>query len=83
MNTVIGWLLPIIAGATVILVLYYVMKEQHDHEEYYIPPPSAPRAERQPEPSAMNTAEITGTEELSASPIIDEEAKRKAEEERE
>ena len=31
----------------------------------------------------MMTAEITGTEQLSASPIIDEEAKHHAEEERE
>ena len=74
------FLLPLIAGSTMFLVVYLVLQEKHEHEEYYVPPQPGPRSER---PDAMMTAEITGTEQLSASPIIDEEAKRHAEEERE
>ncbi len=76
-------LLPLIGGSTMVFVVYLVMQEKHEHEDYYIPPQSSPRSERPADPDAMMTAEITGTQQLSASPIIDEEAKRHAEEERE
>ncbi len=76
------FLLPIIAGSTMVIVVYLVMQEKHEHEEYYVPPQPGPRSERPADPDSMMTAEITGTQQLSASPIIDAEAKRRAEEAR-
>ncbi len=78
----IGLVLIIVAASTVIGVLYFVMKEPHTHEEYYVPPQPASQSDHHTSPDAMMTAEITGTEQLSASPIIDAEQKRRAEEER-
>ncbi len=56
-----AFLLPIIAGSTMVFVVYLVMHEKHEHEEYYVPPQPGPRTERPADPDAMMTAEITGT----------------------
>lgn len=81
MNSLVGILLVIIAAGTIIGVLAMVTREHHEPEEYYIPPPpdAAPRSTI---PDAMMTAEVTGTEQLNASPVIDAQQKRRAEEER-
>ena len=50
----IGWILVIMAGASVIGVLVMVMREPEVHEEWYIPP--AP-TEKTPNPAAMNVAQ--------------------------
>lgn len=37
----VGWILIIMAAASVVGVLYMVMREHVETEEYYIPPPKA------------------------------------------
>ncbi len=83
MNNLVGILLIVIAASTMVPVVYLVMQEKHEHEEYYIPPQPGLRPTRSTEPDAMMTAEITGTQQLSASPVLDAEAKRRAEGDRE
>jgi hypothetical protein len=46
MGGLVGILLVVIAGSTVIGVLWFVMREQHVHEEYYIPQAVPPTSER-------------------------------------
>jgi hypothetical protein len=46
MGTVVGLLLVVIAGATIIGVLWFVMREQHVHEEHYIPQAVPPTPDR-------------------------------------
>lgn len=38
MNTLVGWIVILIAAATVITVLVAVSREKIEHEEYFIPP---------------------------------------------
>jgi hypothetical protein len=38
MSSLIGILLVLIAGGTIVSVLYLVMQEKHEHEEHFIPP---------------------------------------------
>lgn len=41
----VGWILIIMAAASVIGVLYMVMREHVETEEYYVPPPSGGEGE--------------------------------------
>ncbi len=76
----VGYILVLMAAGTVILVLYLVVREQTEQDEWYIPPPED---QTNSEPTPMSTAEVVGTQMTSPSPVIDAEAKHRAEENRE
>ena len=60
--------------------LYMVIREPHEEqEEWYVPPgPGEAPLASQHEPNAMSAAEVVGTQMTNASPIIDDEAGRRA-----
>lgn len=58
MFALVGILLVVLAGGTVIGVLWLVMQEKHTHEEHYIPQ----RTPSQPVPMNEVSAEVLGTE---------------------
>lgn len=80
MGDLVGILLVLIAGGSVIAMLYLVMKEKHEPESHYIPParseaPSAPDAM-----SEMDKAQIVGTEMTNPSPVADRAEEQRAQE---
>ena len=67
MGTLVGVLLVVIAGATIIGVLWFVMREQHVHEEHYIPQVVPPTSERTNNTTLDHGVEAAGKAESARS----------------